>query len=218
MTGMRVAPILVVLFVASFAVRAADPVSVTKAAPKVERKTFDPADPKSPKPPLKANEIALCEYVFRIEVDFRFAPVSVTPAAGGFRASVRIDSVAVRLSMPVTIWLPKGVDDHVRAHEEGHLRIAEAFYKDAQAAAREAAKGVVGAPVEGEGKDKNAAVQAALQKAAAGISDRYVVAVKGPTDEVEQIYDRITDHSRVRDVTSEAGVKLAMEEWRKSKK
>ncbi|HSI32411.1 MAG: hypothetical protein ACAI43_10550 [Phycisphaerae bacterium] len=215
---MRVAPFLLLLALVASASRAAEPVSVTKAAPKIERKTFDPADPKSPKPPLKENEIALCEYVFRIEVDFRFAPVSVTPTAGGFRASVRIDSVAIRLSMPVTIWLPKGVDDHVRAHEEGHLKIAETFYKDAQTAARDAAKGVVGAPVEGEGKDKNAAVQAALQKAATGISDRYVAAVKGPTDEVEQIFDRITDHSRVRDVMSDAGVKAATEEWKRGKK
>jgi len=204
----------VIALIATFSVRA-EVVNVSKAPPRVERKTFDPANLPKPAPPLHAEEIAVCEYLFRIEVDLKFTPLAVGAApGGGVRGSVRVDSANIRLTMPVTIWLPKGVDDHVKAHEEAHRAIAEFFYKDAEKAAREAAKGVVGRAVEADGPDKNAAMRAALGKAAAEISSKYVASVKLPCDEAQAKFDQITNHSKNREIKAEAAVAEALEKWK----
>jgi len=197
----------------------ADTINVTKAPPKIERKTFDPANLPKPAPPLHEHEIAVCEYLYRIEVDLKFTPLTVAPApGGGVRASVRVDSAAIRLSMPITVWLPKGVDDQVKAHEDGHKAIAEFFYKDADKAAREAAKGVVGREVEADGKDKNAAMRAALGKAAEEISQKYMASVKDPCAQAQAKFDEITDHSNNRELKSDAAAAQVLEKWKNEAK
>ena len=217
----RCTPWVGVLLTASFiAVGAhADVINVTKAPPKIERKTFDPDHLPKPAPPLHENEIAVCEYLYRIEVDLKFTPLTVAAApGGGARASVRVDSAAVRLSMPIVVWLPRGVDDHVKAHEEGHKAIAEFFYKDAEKAAREAAKGVVGRAVEADGKEKNAAMRAALGKAAEEISQKYMASVKTPCDEAQAKFDEITEHSKNREIKSDAAMAQALKKWKGGEK
>lgn len=200
------------------AARAVD-VIVNKAAPAIARKTFDPDKLPDPKPPLKHDEVAACEYVFRIEMDLQPIPGTPQPApGGGVKASVRLNQVRVRLSMPTTIWLPKGATEHVKEHEEGHLRIAQTFYKDADKKARELATAMIGKAYEGEGANANAAYGAALQKAAQELNDKYIEAIKTPCDEVEAIYDQITDKARNLDLKSDKAVTQALETWNQAKK
>lgn len=194
-------------------------VIVNKAAPAVTRKTFDPTKPDDPKPYLHANEIAKTEYVFRIEMDLQ--PIPGTPQrqpGGGVKASIRLNQVRVRLFMPVTIWLPKGATDHVKAHEEGHLQIAQMVYKDADKKAREFANLMIGKAYEGEGKDPNAAYGDAMQKAAKELNDKYVEATRTPCDEVQAIYDQITDFSRNTELKSDKAVTQAFDLWKEQQK
>lgn len=198
---------------------AAQEVQITKAPPKVERKTFDPADPPKPPPPLKHGEVAVCEYLFRIEVDLRFAAGPSSPApGGGVRASIRVHQIQARLFCPITIWVPKNADAHVKAHEEGHRAIVETFYKDAEKILRPMATRSTGRAFEGVGPDRDAAYRAAYEKAARDLCEAYVAAIKGPTDRTEAIYDRITDFSRKRDLPSEKAVTEALAMYKEEAK
>ncbi len=195
----------------------ADPVSITKSAPKIERKTFDPDHLPTPPPPLHEHEIAVCEYFYRIELDFRFTPGQPQPTlSGAVRVPVRIDRITARLMMPVTVWLPQKAPDNIKSHEEAHRAIAEHFYKDADKIAADLCKALIGQTVEAEGKDANAATNAALQKAAQQLSDAYIAAVKAPCDKAQKAFDQITDHAMNRDITAEKAIPLALEQAKKN--
>jgi hypothetical protein len=194
-------------------------VSVTKAPLKPERKTFDPDNLPDPKPPLKHHEVAACEYSFKMEGSI--APIPNAPkagAGGGFAATIRVHRVQVKLSMPMTIWLPKNVDDHVKAHEEGHKQIAETFYKDADKTARQLANQMIGKAYEGKGATQQEALGDAVRVAYEELWVKYEAAVNTPCDRVQEIYDQITENSRNKDIPSPKAVQMALEQWKQEEK
>jgi hypothetical protein len=111
----------------------------------------------------------------------------------------------------VTIWLPEKASKALKEHEEGHRKIAELYYEDAEKVARRVAEGFIGRSFTGEGKDREASINAAIDKANQELIDAYTGQINGPAQQAQELYDQITDHGRKRQVSADEGVKRAVE-------
>ncbi|HSI32410.1 MAG TPA: hypothetical protein VK986_02380, partial [Tepidisphaeraceae bacterium] len=157
---MRIAIVIALLLIA--ALPATAEVKVEKAEPTVEYKEFDPKKPPVLDPPFKPGEAAACLYRFEVDADVAFAtrPRRAVPGSKGEPpVDVVISGLTVRLKLAITIWLPTGASDRLKEHEEGHRRLAEAYYAKAEQYARAQAAKV----------DGKKFVAAALEKAKAEI-------------------------------------------------
>ena len=192
----------------------AAPVAVEKAEPKVEYKYFDPKNLPDPPPPLEAGEAAVCVYRYGVQVDSKYTyRAPATPVKDGVtKLDVKIDRVSLRLSLAVTIWLPENATPRLKAHEEGHRQIAQHYYATADAVARGMAEKLIGRSASGEGKDAQAAGQAAVERVNQALCDRYLDALNVPCERAQAAFDRLTDHGRKERPTAEEGVKLAIRE------
>ena len=175
-------------------------VTVTREAPQVTRKTFDPKNLPDPAPPLKDGAIAVCEYKFNLTVDFQVIPGAAKQVGDQWTANLRINTVKVGLALPVTVWTPNDADDFVKTHEDTHRLIAERYYKDADKLARTIANNFVGRGFEGKAADRNAAYGAAITKAAQELQAKYSAATMEPCERAQNLFDELTKFSRNRDI------------------
>jgi len=98
------------------------------------------------------------------------------------------------LGLNITIWVPAGVTQHVREHEEGHRQISEYYYKTADKVAERIASSYLGKRIEVTGADLNAESNKVLEEMAGEITDEYGKELN--TEPTQLLYDAITDHSR----------------------
>jgi hypothetical protein len=213
--------VLAVVLAGSGFVRAADapapsaePVKIEKAEPAVEYKRFDPKSPPDPPPPLKAGEAAVCVYNYGVEVDSRYS-YSPQPAAAKGEATkleVKIERVSVQLSLTVTIWIPNDATEVLKAHEEGHRRLAEHYYATADAVAKKIATGMIGQNVTGEGKDLESAGRAAVDQVNQKLCDDYLASINGPCERAQEAFDRLTDHARKAKPAAGEAIEMAIKE------
>lgn len=213
--AMAVLALAVVLAGPGFVSAAGPAVKVEKADVAVEYKRFDPRHLPEPPPPLKPGEAAVCVYNFGVEVDSQYSyhePAEAPAADKPVKLEVTIEEVSVRLSLGVTIWLPKDAEESLTAHEEGHRRIAEHYYASADRLAKGMASKLVGQKVTGEGKGLSAAGRAAVDRVNQKLCDDYLAAVNQPCERAQVAFDRVTDHSRKDKPTAEEAVGLAIKE------
>jgi hypothetical protein len=213
-----VAVLMLGIVSAAWADQAKPAVKVEKADVAVEYKRFDPQNLPDPPPPLKPGEAAVCVYHFGVEVDSQYSYTEpggtgqAAPNGQPVKLEVKVEEVSVRLSLGVTIWLPKGADNGLTAHEEGHRRIAEHYYASADALANGLATKLVGQKVIGEAKDLHAAGRAAVDRVNQKLCADYLAAVNQPCERAQGAFDRLTDHSRNERPTAEQAVGLAIKE------
>lgn len=169
-------------------------VTVEKKAALVERKAFDPAHPPADMPPLKSGEAALTQSTFECSVALSYQISNRVQVAGRCRESLKIKSVAVTLQLKVIIWLPQGASAKLSDHEEGHRKIAERIYQDADRAAREAAQILDGKTMSAEGEDCQTAEKQATQSAANGFCRQYLEQTGKRAAHIGDIYDELTAH------------------------
>jgi hypothetical protein len=198
--------------------RGADPVTIEKAKVKVEYKTFDPNHLPDPPPPVDNGESAVTVYGFGVETDLQYtygeAPRGGAGGGGPVKMDFRMERVTLKLSMTITVWLPEGANEQLKAHEEGHRRIAEIFYADADKAARKVASRAAGKSVSGEGKDISTAGRAAVEKVNKSLCDDFLKAVADPCQRSQEAFDRITDHGRKEKPTAKEAVEMSVKEGR----
>jgi hypothetical protein len=198
-----------------------DSVKVEKGEVTVEYKRFDPEHLPSPPPPLEKGEAAVCVYQFGVETDVRCTysvPAGAAGAAapkGPVKLDVKLTRVTVKLSLGVTIWLPKDADARLTAHEEGHRSIAEHYYASADRGAREVAQRVAGTTVKAEGRDASAAVHEAIDGANKRLCDECMAGLSKPCERAQRAFDRLTDHSRKEPPTAKEAIGLAIKEAEK---
>jgi hypothetical protein len=203
------------------AARGADSVTIEKAKVKVAYKTFDPKHLPDPPPPVHEGEAAATVYGFGVETGLQYTYVE-TPRRGGgggagpVKLDFKMDHVTLKLSMTVTIWLPEGANDQLKAHEEGHRQLAEIFYADAEKAARKVASAMAGKSVSGEGSDIEAAGKAAIERVNKSLCDQFLKIVADPCERAQTAFDRITDHGRKEKPAAKEAVELAVKEGREA--
>src|SRR5678815_2540723 len=159
-----VAIVFVVVFSACAAF-AADAVTINRAAPSVEHRKFDRNNPPADMPQLEPQEAAVTKSVYGIGTQFSVQLEGEQKKIGRSTAKVKVTSVSVDVSLKITVWLPNDATKVIADHEEGHRKLSEYFYKDAEKIARNIAQGYVGKIYEGEGSDTEAATHSAIEKA-----------------------------------------------------
>ena len=164
--------------------------TVTKAPGEFASRTFDPAAPPADMPALSEGEQAECD------TDF----VSYASVAGEARKqdatheTVTITKVDVTLELKVTTWVPNNATQHVIEHEDGHRKISEFYYQDADKVAKRVAAAYIGRQEVISGDHLPAEFDKLLRRMSAEITDEYN---KELNPEPAQLrYDVITDHSR----------------------
>jgi hypothetical protein len=174
-------------------------VVVKKEDAVIRRRTFHPRRPPRDMPSLDGGD-AITHSNFSCEVFVAYDVVERLPegAGEGCTASARINSVEVKLTLEVTIWLPTYVRPKLAAHEEGHREIYERIYREAaERAARAEAEKLLGRTFTAGGADCRAAVEAAIRKANQRVMDGYVEATAGWAHRVGTRYDELTRHGRL---------------------
>jgi hypothetical protein len=200
--------------------RADDAVKIEKAKVKVEYKTFDPQHLPDPPPPVEKGEAAVTVYGFGVETALQYtygeAPRGGGGGSGPGKMDFRMERVTLKLSMTITVWLPEGANEQLKAHEEGHRQIAEIFYADAEKAARKVAARAAGKSVSGEGKDIPTAGRAAVEKVNKSLCNDFLKAVADPCQRAQEAFDRMTDHGRKGTPTAKEAVALSVKEGREA--
>src|ERR1044072_3058231 len=108
-------------------VHAADGAKVTKMPASATIKSFDPRHPPGEMPHLNPNEAAVTESNFACEVQIEVE----TASSDGVPDKATITGVTATIKLDITEWRPVRVTQKIRAHEDGHRRISETFYEDA---------------------------------------------------------------------------------------
>jgi hypothetical protein len=170
-------------------------VTVNRQPPTVEHKTFDPAHPPAEMPHLQPGEAAMTVSMFRCQTRATYEVVSRKPSDAGSKAVIDVTGVAFTLTLQIVIWLPEGASEKLKAHEEGHRKIAEKIYAErATQAARTAAKPIDGHRLAGQGADPRAAVNNAINPALTAAGDNYMKLTADISDQINNTYDQITEH------------------------
>jgi hypothetical protein len=170
-------------------------VTVKREPIDVQYKTFDPEHPPEGMPHLNPGESAITSYNFRIlpRADYEVADRKQT--ADGWTASVDVHGVVMTLQLHVVVYTPIGASDKLKAHEEGHRKISEQVYQErAISAARTAGALLDGKTLTGQGPDwKKAAGNAVIPPAEVMAKD-YLKHTADIAEEVNDIYDELTQH------------------------
>lgn len=195
---------LSVLLVVTAIVRADPPTIVVKKAPAtVARRTYDPRRPPKQMPPLIPGEAGLCHYEFTTDIQAG----GDTDVLGPGKVNITIDTVEINLSLPITIFTLADVPKRIIEHEEGHRQICEYYYANADVYARRAAQACMGKTFSGQGKDKQSAVDDAMDKAISGIRNEIMDQTRVRCVACNTRYDDITNHSRNPGSQAEAAAK-----------
>jgi len=151
--------------------------------------TFDPAAPPADMPPLGEGEEAECDSDFLSN-----ARVSGTvKRLDRSNAMITVTGVKMTLQLKINIWVPEGATGRIVEHEQGHRRISEAYYQNADQVAARIAAAYIGKLVSVEG-EVDTECSKALEQLGAAITAEYNGQLNpGPA---QQRYDDLTDHSR----------------------
>lgn len=185
----------------------ADSVSVEKEPIHVETKTFDHAAP-GPEVPLKGREAATTHANFGYDIEDITCTAESSKRNGEmYVGTFKVMRIAVKLTLPVTLWLPDTVNKRLREHEDGHRQIYEEIYGGVEKTAKRQAEAMIGQTFVGEGKTLELAQRDAQRKTAIELNRRYCDEVLVYAKLVSQLYDNAT-HSG----TNRAPVFLAIRE------
>lgn len=168
-------------------------VIITKQAPSIERKLFDPGRKPRPAP----DESAETQWYFHVKPDFKYDVVSEhTLPSGEHVAVIEVSQVLLNLSLPITVWLPENAPGDVKAHEDGHVKICTDVYEYADRAATEAAQPILKTVFQGQGPDQSTAVHKAVDCAAQALASEYRRNTSDVVNRVSSTYDEFTANSQ----------------------
>jgi hypothetical protein len=211
--------LLVMLLIASLAGAADQRVTMEKKEVEVKRHRFDPDRPPTDLPKLNPGESAVTTSWFEIRAEFtgEVTDQSRQPS-GAVSAKLRVESIKVRISLSIDIWLPFDASQELRDHEEGHRKLNEAYYKDAEDTARKVAESYIGKTVTGAGRSLDAATQAGVEKAIKELTEGYLKATHVPAGRANEIYDKLTNHGRNQRISLDDAIQQAIEKTAAEKK
>lgn len=170
-------------------------VNVTKDPIKVDYKTYDPKNRPKEMPELAEGESGVTYSEFKIRVNPYSELLGQKPSVGGVTATISVYKINFAAGLHITIWVPQETTAKLKAHEEGHRRIAEqVFQQRSVLAARAVCKALDGHRFSGEGANVQAAAQAAISVTLRAAGEDYLKQVAQVSSDVNNIYDEITKH------------------------
>jgi hypothetical protein len=187
--------VLTLLLIAAIPSLALSNVTVKRDPPDVQYKTFDPANPPAEMPHLAPGEDAATAFSFRIQAGANSDVLDRKKTDAGWSATVAVHGVTIAIQLHVVIWTPKGVGDKLKAHEEGHRKIAEKVYMDRAILEAKAAGAVIdGKRMSGDGPNWKTAAGNAIDGAINDVGKKYLQHTAAVATEVGDIYDALTQH------------------------
>jgi hypothetical protein len=190
---MKLFPLSAMLVSISVASTALAQVEVDRKAPAATTRTFNPSRPPKEMPPLRPGEAAVCESRFLCQVQVEVEITSV----GDEKPKCTIVGVKSELRLDVLVWLPTDVTPKIRAHEDGHRQISEAFYASAEEVAKRISAHYIGQELEIKSAEQ-ADTRPVIQRVANEFCQKYLGQVEVPSERVQMRYDQLTDHGRNR--------------------
>lgn len=168
-----------------------EPVSVTKEPPVVQTRTFNHANP-GPEVPIKGREAATTHCSYDYFVDIGLQSVASRRSGDIYSHTFKVTRLAVRLTLPITFWLPDTVNRRLREHEDGHRQIYEEIYGNAEKTAQRQAQELMGETFIGQGKTLEEAQDDAKAKIGMELNRRYGHEILTYAKLVSQLYDNAT--------------------------
>jgi hypothetical protein len=206
-------PIATILLLLTLAATASARVTVKREPVDVQYKTFDPANPPAEMPRLNPREVAVTISTFRIQAAVDYELADRKPNPGGWTSTVDVHGLTITLQLHVVIYTPQGVSDKLKAHEEGHRKIAEQIYQErAIPAARAAGALLDGKHLSGDGPDWKTAAANAVNPLVAEMGRIYLQRTTDVSDEVNNDYDDLTAHG-VNDKPEAEAIKQAFDRY-----
>jgi hypothetical protein len=161
----------------------------------IEYKTFDRAHPPEDMPHLDPGEDAVTVASFRCLDNAEYELFDHKRTDDGIAAIVDVRNVTFTLQLHVVVWLPPGVSAKLKAHEEGHRKIAEMIYKDRALTAAKAAGAIIdGKRFTATAADLKTAVAKAINAAMQDAGQDYLKRTTNVADAINNAYDQITGH------------------------
>ncbi|HEY2585153.1 MAG TPA: hypothetical protein VGI81_05255 [Tepidisphaeraceae bacterium] len=186
-------------------------VTVDRQPTVVERRTFDPAHRPADMPPLQGNEAAVTESKFDCKVGMDYRVLDHNRRPDGCAATLQIRGIHIELQLKVLIWLPEHAPAKLVAHEEGHRRIAERVYAQAEQAARAIARPIDGKRVTGDGADCAAAEKRATESTADGFCKECLRQTATTAGRVGDVYDDLTAHGTRAEPAEDEAIRQAFQ-------
>lgn len=192
-------------------------VTIRQKPVEVEYKTFDPkSDETQRELKLTGEEAAVTHFKFDCQARLSYEEGRQMSAGGTVLQSMRIHDVDVDLALQITVWLPNGASDSVRAHEEAHRRIGESYYEHAEEAARAIAEKLDGKSITLKIIDKKSDASR-LADAADQVNKEYGEAIPDRAQRANAIFDDLTRHGNSRTMTPDKArpkaIKTEEREW-----
>lgn len=181
-------------------------VLVKKAEPTVERRTFK----KRSEPKLAKGEKGRTDTKFQLGINFEIDLIDTRKIGDRIMVTIRPKQTTAKLSLPITIWTPDDAPEKLLDHEDGHRRIAERIYEEADALIKFHARAILGKYFQGEGADEDSAIKSAYELAAAQLNDSYRDAIYDYSRCVNEEYDRLTRHG-LDELDEEDAINLSFE-------
>jgi hypothetical protein len=165
-------------------------VEIVKMPAQIDTRYFDPKNPPRDRPPLRGPEEAVCagNFLFDASVGGQTMQTDAT------HAKARITRITVTLQLNITTWLPNNPQQWIVEHAEGHRKILEYYYRNAEVIARRIAEPYLGKTIDLSGADLRNALSAAIDKIKEDITNEYKRQM--PVETTQDRYDTITEQSR----------------------
>lgn len=165
-------------------------VRVTREAPVIERREFNPGRPPRDMPPLTPPESGVCRTTFELAASVSYSAERLSRTT----ARIYVDELDIVTRLRFDIFTIENAPAKLRAHEEGHRTIGEHYYEDAGSIAEDIGRRLIGAIFEGRGADDKAARRDAFDKVVGDIERSYMARVRIPSAAANERFDEITNH------------------------
>lgn len=184
--------VTVVLTLAVVACGNGGPVVVEREEPSIARRIVEPEA-------ARAGNLrdmnAETQWDFHCVPEFKYEVTADRPGPKGRTVVIQITQVKAKLSLPITIWLPKDASAQLVQHEDGHVKICTDVYARAEDVIREAAKPLLKTVYQGEGKDAESACRVAIDEAGQALGSEYRRGTVDVVNRVSNTYDQFANSS-----------------------
>ena len=155
--------------------------------------------------PPAQKRTAKTTWFFHCRPNFSFTSTS----SAGQPITLKVTSVKIALSLSIETVLPARLSKRLADHEKGHRSICETIYGSADVYAKECAEAMVGTQFKTTCTDLAAAEESAAAQAGQKFCRQYCAKTTIVVNAISDTFDRLTDHSHNKAISSAQAVKEA---------